>query len=193
MGFAKPRRCRRAGALLPHRFSFSPVSRMRLAPHVPSRGVFFSVALSVGSPRPAVSWHLALWSPDFPHGRPFGLPPRLSSLLALLFYSIPPPLSMRGTPLKSDFIPLKSSPCQLGCPPEKPSHRPCSIPHSGMPPFLACCQTCPAAVFLPFPGRHPWDPYHRRPVRLPFPPPCQKWTGKKHLPARCHLPAGHPW
>ena len=30
-------------------------------------GVFFSVALSVGSPRPAVSWHLALWSPDFPH------------------------------------------------------------------------------------------------------------------------------
>ena len=30
-------------------------------------GVFFSVALSVGSPRPAVSRHLALWSPDFPH------------------------------------------------------------------------------------------------------------------------------
>ena len=25
------------------------------------------MALSVGSPRPAVSWHLALWSPDFPH------------------------------------------------------------------------------------------------------------------------------
>ena len=57
MGFAKPRRCRRAGALLPHRFSFSPE---RIG------GVFFSVALSVGSPRPAVSWHLALWSPDFP-------------------------------------------------------------------------------------------------------------------------------
>ena len=31
-----------------------------------SGGVFFSVALSVGSPRPAVSWHPALWSPDFP-------------------------------------------------------------------------------------------------------------------------------
>ena len=60
MGFAKPRRCRRAGALLPHRFSFSPVPRR-------GGGVFFSVALSVGSPRPAVSWHLALWSPDFPH------------------------------------------------------------------------------------------------------------------------------
>ena len=35
----------------------------------PCRGVFFSVALSVGSPRPAVSWHPALWSPDFPHAR----------------------------------------------------------------------------------------------------------------------------
>lgn len=58
MGFAKPRRYRRAGALLPHRFSFSLAQ---------GEGVFFSVALSVGSPRPAVSWHLALWSPDFPH------------------------------------------------------------------------------------------------------------------------------
>ena len=58
MGFSKPRRCRRAGALLPHRFSFSPGR---------AGGVFFSVALSVGSPRPAVSWHPALWSPDFPH------------------------------------------------------------------------------------------------------------------------------
>ena len=39
-----------------------------------SGGVSFSVALSVGLPRPAVSWHLALWSPDFPrmpkHTRP---------------------------------------------------------------------------------------------------------------------------
>ena len=34
---------------------------------LPHLGVFFSVALSVGSPRPAVSWHPALWSPDFPH------------------------------------------------------------------------------------------------------------------------------
>ena len=32
-----------------------------------SAGVFFSVALSVGSPRPVVNWHLALRSPDFPH------------------------------------------------------------------------------------------------------------------------------
>jgi len=29
-------------------------------------GGLFSVALSVGSRRPGVTWHLALWSPDFP-------------------------------------------------------------------------------------------------------------------------------
>ena len=58
MGLVKPPRYRDAGALLPHRFSFSP----RIA-----RGVFFSVTLSVGSPRPAVSRHPALRSPDFPH------------------------------------------------------------------------------------------------------------------------------
>ena len=59
VGFAKPPRCRDAGALLPHRFSFSSAANRR--------GVFFSVALSVGSRRPAVSRHPALWSPDFPH------------------------------------------------------------------------------------------------------------------------------
>lgn len=30
------------------------------------RGGIFSVALSVGSHPPGVTWHLALWSPDFP-------------------------------------------------------------------------------------------------------------------------------
>ena len=38
-----------------------------LPPSHPGGRVFFSVALSVGSRRPAVSWHPALWSPDFPH------------------------------------------------------------------------------------------------------------------------------
>ena len=38
-----------------------------LARAMAQAGVFFSVALSVGSPRPAVSRHPALWSPDFPH------------------------------------------------------------------------------------------------------------------------------
>ena len=32
-------------------------------------GGLFSVALSVGSHRPGVTWHLALWSPDFPPRR----------------------------------------------------------------------------------------------------------------------------
>ena len=31
-------------------------------------GGLFSVALSVGSRRPGVTWHSALWSPDFPRG-----------------------------------------------------------------------------------------------------------------------------
>lgn len=31
-----------------------------------SSGVIFSVALSVGSHPPGVTWHSALWSPDFP-------------------------------------------------------------------------------------------------------------------------------
>lgn len=50
--------------------SYRTVSAFLPLPRAEARvrgGVFFSVALSVGSPRPAVSWHLALWSPDFPH------------------------------------------------------------------------------------------------------------------------------
>ena len=41
----------------------------QLFSHPPRRaaGVFFSAALSVGSPRQAVSLLPALWSPDFPH------------------------------------------------------------------------------------------------------------------------------
>ena len=49
-----------------------PDSRCALtAPFHPYRGIFsarryLSVALSVGSRRPGVTWHRALWSPDFP-------------------------------------------------------------------------------------------------------------------------------
>ena len=48
----------------------------QLFSHPPERaaGVFFSAALSVGSPRLAVSQLPALWSPDFPHDPPSGLP-----------------------------------------------------------------------------------------------------------------------
>ena len=51
--------------------SYRTVSAFLPLPRMPRR-VFagessFLWHLSVGSPRPAVSWHLALWSPDFPH------------------------------------------------------------------------------------------------------------------------------
>jgi hypothetical protein len=46
------------GALLPHRFT--------LTASVAGRGGLLSAALSVGSRPPGVTWHLALWSPDFP-------------------------------------------------------------------------------------------------------------------------------
>ena len=50
--------CQPRGALLPHRFTLTG-ARRRL-------GGLLSAALSVGSRRPGVTWHLALWSPDFP-------------------------------------------------------------------------------------------------------------------------------
>lgn len=59
-----------------HRRELLPVTRCALtAPFHPYRcprtchghlGGILSVALSVGSRRPGVTWHLALWSPDFP-------------------------------------------------------------------------------------------------------------------------------
>lgn len=50
--------CQPRGALLPHLFTLAG-ARRRL-------GGMFSVALSVGSRRPGVTWHPALRSPDFP-------------------------------------------------------------------------------------------------------------------------------
>ena len=50
------------GALLPHRFTLTSVDRgLRF-------GGLFSVALSVGSRPPGVTWRSTLWSPDFPPG-----------------------------------------------------------------------------------------------------------------------------
>src|SRR5690606_23114491 len=50
--------CHRRGALLPHPFTLTGALR-RL-------GGLLSVALSVGSRPPGVTWHLVHWSPDFP-------------------------------------------------------------------------------------------------------------------------------
>ena len=56
-------------AALPRRWCAltAPFQLFSLGSQGAQAGVSFSVALSVGSPRPAVSWHPALWSPDFPH------------------------------------------------------------------------------------------------------------------------------
>ena len=51
--------CQLRGELLPHRFTLTCSSENVI-------GGLFSVALSVGSHRPAVNWHPALWCPDFP-------------------------------------------------------------------------------------------------------------------------------
>ena len=51
--------CQLRGELLPRRFTLTCSSENVI-------GGLFSVALSVGSHRPAVNWHPALWCPDFP-------------------------------------------------------------------------------------------------------------------------------
>src|SRR5690606_7998150 len=49
--------CQPCGALLPHLFTLTGTCVLRR---------LFSVALSVGSHPPGVTWRSALWSPDFP-------------------------------------------------------------------------------------------------------------------------------
>jgi hypothetical protein len=61
VGFAKRRVATDTRELLPHVFTIAGSLR--------NVGCVFSVALSVGFPRLAVSQHLALRSPDFPHSR----------------------------------------------------------------------------------------------------------------------------
>ena len=54
--------CHPRGALLPHHFTLTGLSDMNQI----DLGGVFSVALSIGSRRPGVTWHPALRSPDFP-------------------------------------------------------------------------------------------------------------------------------
>src|ERR1035441_573663 len=71
--------CHQRGALLPHHFTLTPAAcpdapRGALLPHhftltgaaCAALRRYLSVALSVGSRPPGVTWHRALWSPDFP-------------------------------------------------------------------------------------------------------------------------------
>jgi hypothetical protein len=56
--------------------------------HTAHIGGLLSVALSVGSRPPGVTWHLALWSPDFPRRRET---PRLPGRLPARLYPARPP------------------------------------------------------------------------------------------------------
>ncbi len=65
----------RRGALLPHPFTLTVATAMNSLWRL---GGLLSVALAVGSRPPGVTWHSALWSPDFP---PCPKAQRLSSKL----------------------------------------------------------------------------------------------------------------
>ncbi len=72
--------------------SYRTVSPLPDAPRGAPGGLL-SVALSVGLPRPAVSWHPALWCPDFPQAwPPATVPSSHGSILA------PPPIPSSGAP-----------------------------------------------------------------------------------------------
>ena len=58
--------CHARGALLPHRFTITGDGLRRLL------GCLLSVALSVGSRLPGITWHPVLCSPDFPPRHPCG-------------------------------------------------------------------------------------------------------------------------
>ena len=49
-------------------------------------GGIFSVALSVGSRPPGITWHLALWSPDFPPFRVSGSAIAWPTLVAIVHH-----------------------------------------------------------------------------------------------------------
>ena len=86
------------GALLPHHFTLTCALR-----HI---GGIFSVALSIGSRLPGVTWHPALWSPDFPLS-----PCGNSGCLANSAIIISPTAPSRGTIKKIlavSFVPQKS-------------------------------------------------------------------------------------
>ena len=46
--------------------SYRTISPLPIADESPDQGGIFSVALAVGSHPPGITWHPALWSPDFP-------------------------------------------------------------------------------------------------------------------------------
>ena len=84
--------------------TISPLPIARLARAVRR---YLSVALSVGSRRPGVTWHRALWSPDFPRHR---CPPRWMSNDATVWPTPPRALShARGRPQPTPYSPPYSA------------------------------------------------------------------------------------
>ena len=85
-----------------------------ISPLPRKRGGIFSVALAVGSRRPGITWHPALWSPDFPP-LAFTVKERLSGQLRNpTLYPItethkPPPLI--ATPPLKHAPPVSRAPC----------------------------------------------------------------------------------
>ena len=63
-GMLPPMRCALTAPFHPYRFYASLAAHCASTLHAKRR--YLSVALSVGSRLPGVTWHLALWSPDFP-------------------------------------------------------------------------------------------------------------------------------
>ena len=101
---------------------------------LPHRGGIFSVALSVGSRPPGVTWHPALWSPDFPLPLPLGEHGSDCPANFPLYY---PPLTQ---PLQA-----RPSRCKQG-----PAAASNAQPLQAMP---RRCKQCPAAASNANPGQ----------------------------------------
>ena len=78
--------CRQSGALLAFLAQTGDIA-CSLLTGIKGRGGIFLLHFSSDRSGRALPVILALWSPDFPHAQPFGSCPRLSGLLARLFYT----------------------------------------------------------------------------------------------------------
>ena len=74
------------GELLPRLSTLTGAYRPQPAVHQRYISVALFLKVAFGGRVPAK--FLALWSPDFPHKRPFGMPARLPGLLKRIFYRI---------------------------------------------------------------------------------------------------------
>jgi len=97
--------CHLRGALLPHLFTLTGQNLAILS------GGLLSVALSVGSRPPGITWHLALWSPDFPPRR------SVATTAERLPGQLPPLLSRTGAPIDRPWYSLPAGKLLIELPP----------------------------------------------------------------------------